>query len=128
MRLFVRLITAVAGLVVAAAGALLAIESAWSLVRPGSRGLVLGPVVIRDALSGFSWDDTPVRIFAVALVVLGVVLSSMTRSDERATARNEGLAVALAEMAIAGETGFSVAPDARLAAAACSIAYSPLTW
>lgn len=74
MRLFVRLITAVAGLVVAAAGALLAIESAWSLVRPGSRGLVLGPVVIRDALSGFSWDDTPVRIFAVALVVLGVVL------------------------------------------------------
>lgn len=74
MRLFVRLITAVAGVVVAAAGALLAIESAWTLIRPGSRGLVLGPVAVHDALTGFSWDDPPVRIAATALIVLGVVL------------------------------------------------------
>ena len=74
MRLFVRLITAVAGILIAAVGALLAIESAWSLIRPDSRGLILGPATVRDALSGFSWSDVPVRIGACALIVLGLVL------------------------------------------------------
>ncbi|WP_406692126.1 DUF6286 domain-containing protein [Saccharopolyspora sp. ID03-671] len=74
MRLFVRLITAVAGVVGAAVGVLLTVESAWSLIRPGARGLIVGPAAVRDALSGFSWDDAPVRIVAIALVVLGVVL------------------------------------------------------
>ncbi|RRO14790.1 hypothetical protein EIL87_18835 [Saccharopolyspora rhizosphaerae] len=74
MRLFARLITALAGLVVAAAGTLLAVEAAWALVRPRSPGLIFGPAALRDALSGFTWTSPTVRAVAIALVVLGAVL------------------------------------------------------
>ncbi|TDC95073.1 hypothetical protein E1161_05405 [Saccharopolyspora aridisoli] len=74
MRLFVRLITAVAGILLAAFGALLTIESVWSLIRPGGRGLILGPAAVRDALGGFSWEDLPVRLVACALIALGLGL------------------------------------------------------
>jgi uncharacterized protein DUF6286 len=83
MRLLVRLITALAGLAVAAAGALLAIEMVWALLRPGAGGLLIPWPRVYYELSVLSWNDPPVRTAAAVLVVVGLLLLLIALSAKR---------------------------------------------
>ncbi|QUH01364.1 hypothetical protein HUO13_11610 [Saccharopolyspora erythraea] len=74
MRVLVRLIAALFGLALAAAGALLVAETAWAWLRPDSGGLILPLPELRSALSALTWDQTPVRVTAALVAVAGLVL------------------------------------------------------
>lgn len=74
MRAVVRVITALLGLVFAAAGVLLVVEVAWAALRPGDDFLVVDWPGVRDGLRTLSWNDTPVRITAAVVVVVGLLL------------------------------------------------------
>lgn len=73
MRLLVRLITTLLGIVVAIAGALLAIETAWAWMRPGD-GLIVPPSVIRAPMEQLSWSSLPVLIAAGVVALLGLIM------------------------------------------------------
>ena len=73
MRGLVRLIVAVAGLVVAAFGVLLVVEVAAAWLSPASE-VPVPWTRTRSALSSISWGQLPVRIAAVLAVVVGLVL------------------------------------------------------
>ncbi|GAA2800885.1 DUF6286 domain-containing protein [Saccharopolyspora taberi] len=72
MRALVRLITAVLGLALAAAGGLLAVETAWAWAR-GDRLLVPWGAV-RSALDSLAWNQPAVMVTAAGVGVVGLVL------------------------------------------------------
>jgi hypothetical protein len=74
MRLLVRLITTLLGVVVAVAGALLAVEGAWSLLRPDSGTLIVPWSSLRPLLEQWTWNSVPMRVTAAAVAVIGAVL------------------------------------------------------
>ncbi len=74
MRALVRLITLVLGLVCAAVGVLLAVEVAWATLRPDSGFLVVDWPSLRAGLQRLTWTDTPVRVTAAIVAVVGAVL------------------------------------------------------
>ncbi|MGI8311325.1 DUF6286 domain-containing protein [Saccharopolyspora hattusasensis] len=74
MRLLVRLITTLFGLAVAAAGALLASEAVWFLLRPGNGGFVVPWQQAHLGLSSLSWHDAPVLATAAVVAVVGLLL------------------------------------------------------
>jgi hypothetical protein len=78
MRLLTRLVAALLGLVLAAAGVLLAVECGWALTRPSDDGLIIAPGTIVSSLGAITWQATPVRLIAGGLVVLGLVLLILT--------------------------------------------------
>ncbi|WET82066.1 DUF6286 domain-containing protein [Amycolatopsis sp. QT-25] len=74
MRLFVRLLSALIGLALAAAGVLLALEVGWGWWRPGRGPLFVPWDDWRDRLAGLSWNAPPVHYLAIAVAVVGLLL------------------------------------------------------
>lgn len=74
MRMLVRLIVLVAGVVVAAAGALLVVETVWAWAGPGGAGLLVPWQELPAALGTVSWSGSPVLIAAVVAIALGALL------------------------------------------------------
>ena len=74
MRALVRLITALLGLVLAMAGALLVVEAVWAWVRPDSGGLAVRWDAVLEPLSSVSWNQTPVMVTAAVVAVIGLLL------------------------------------------------------
>ena len=74
MRILVRLIVLVAGIVVAAAGALLVVETVWAWAGPGAAGLLVPWQDLPAALGGTSWSQPPMLVAAVIAIVLGLLL------------------------------------------------------
>lgn len=74
MRVLVRLIAVLAGLMVVVVGALLAAEVVWAALRPGSNGLVVPWNPARALLESLAWNNTWVRVVAVVLMVVGLLL------------------------------------------------------
>lgn len=73
MRLLVRLLAALTGLLVAVGGAVLAVSVAWSTVWPdGALARFWAPT--RAWLESHSWASTPIRLIAGGLVLAGLVL------------------------------------------------------
>lgn len=74
MRVVLRLITALLGMGVAAAGALLVVEviGAWS--RPDLGGIVVPWPDFKSTLDGMAWEDVPVRATAVITSIAGLLL------------------------------------------------------
>lgn len=78
MRLLIRLLAALLGLLLAAAGVLLAVECGWALLRPADDGLIVAPGAALSALGAIAWQATPVRLVAGGFAVLGLVLVVLT--------------------------------------------------
>ncbi len=74
MRMLVRLIALVAGVVVAAAGALLVIETVWAWAGPGVAGLVVPWQQLPATLGRSSWAESSVLVAAVVAIALGLLL------------------------------------------------------
>ncbi|MDI2028870.1 DUF6286 domain-containing protein [Saccharopolyspora sp. TS4A08] len=74
MRVVVRSLTSLAGLVVVAAGALLVVEIVGIWLRPGSGGVLVPWADARPELTGWTWRDVPVLVVAAGCVVVGLVL------------------------------------------------------
>ncbi|ASR34545.1 hypothetical protein BAY61_05560 [Prauserella marina] len=74
MRVLVRLLSALLGLAVAGAGALLALEVGWQWWRPSAVPLVLPWPEWKETLATVSWNSAAVRITAALIGVAGVVL------------------------------------------------------
>jgi hypothetical protein len=89
VRLFVRLLSTLLGLAVAAAGALLVLEVGWYWWHP-ARAAVSGLVVPwprwRESLAHIGWDSFAVRLTAGIVAASGLVLVVMA-----ATARRRGV-------------------------------------
>ncbi|MFC7344299.1 DUF6286 domain-containing protein [Saccharopolyspora griseoalba] len=78
MRLLIRLLAALLGLVLAALGLLLAVECGWALARPADDGLIIAPGAVVSALGAVTWQATSVRLVAGGLLALGLVLLVLT--------------------------------------------------
>jgi putative intracellular protease/amidase len=74
VRVVVRLLTSLAGLVVLAGGALLIVEVVGVWVRPGSGGVLVPWSAARAVLRGLTWRDAPVLAVAAGCAALGAVL------------------------------------------------------
>lgn len=74
MRVFVRILSLLLGLALAAAGALLALEVGWTWARPVDGPLLVPWPAWRDRLAGLTWQDTEVRITAWVVAGVGLVL------------------------------------------------------
>ncbi|SHG11450.1 DUF6286 domain-containing protein [Streptoalloteichus hindustanus] len=75
MRVVLRVLSALIGLAVAAAGALLVLEVAWAWARPDDAPLAVPWPRWRSTLSEVDWSSDGVRWTAVGLVVLGLLLA-----------------------------------------------------
>lgn len=78
MRLLIRLLTALLGLIFAVGGAWLTVECAWAMIRPESGGLIIAPGAVVTALNDITWQAAPVRLAAGGLALLGLVLVVLT--------------------------------------------------
>jgi len=87
VRVFVRLLSTLLGLVVAAAGGLLALEVGWHWWRPADAPLLLPWPAWRDRLSELTWDRSPVPLIAAIVAVAGLALIVATLSARRRTVR-----------------------------------------
>ncbi|MCP2258327.1 hypothetical protein LX15_002021 [Streptoalloteichus tenebrarius] len=87
MRVLLRVLSALLGLAVAAAGALLVVEVAWAWARPDDVPLVVPWPRWRDGLSGVDWADDRVRWLAAGLVALGLVLALLALLARRRDVR-----------------------------------------
>lgn len=74
MRLFVRLLSTLLGLGLAAAGALLALEVGWHWWRPDSGPLLVPWSRWQSELASLGWDAYAVRVAAGVLAAAGLVL------------------------------------------------------
>ncbi len=112
MRVLLRLLSPLLGLAVAAAGALLAVEAGWVLVRPRSAPLLVAWPAWRDWLAGYAWSDTAIIVAAAALVVLGVLLlvlaGSARRHDVRLTDPADAVTVVTSPRSLARLVGHRV--------------------
>jgi hypothetical protein len=74
MRLFVRLLSALIGLALAATGVLLALEVGWAWWRPGRGTLFVPWTAWRDRLTELTWNNAAVRVTAIVVAVIGLLL------------------------------------------------------
>lgn len=74
MRALVRLLTAVLGLVVAAAGLLLVVETAAAAISPGGAGLLVPWRGASGALGSLTWNTTAALLTCALVAVAGLVL------------------------------------------------------
>lgn len=88
MRGLVRLVAALAGLIVAAVGALLVVEviSAW--LAPGS-GALQPWLRTRSTLAGMSWNQPPMLITAGVVALVGLLLLLLSAAAGRKEIRLE---------------------------------------
>ncbi|MBK1783376.1 DUF6286 domain-containing protein [Prauserella cavernicola] len=109
MRVFVRLLSTLLGLALAAAGVLLALEVAWQWWRPQDAPLLVPWPSWRDALEGTGWDSTTVRVVAIIVAVAGLVLlftaSAARRRDVRLTDPAPGVTVTTSPRSLARVVG-----------------------
>ncbi|AXB43470.1 DUF6286 domain-containing protein [Amycolatopsis albispora] len=87
MRVFVRLLSTLLGLAVAAAGALLALEVGWHWWRPAGSPLIVPWRRWQEALSTMNWASAPVQWIAAAVAVGGLVLVLFAASARRRAVR-----------------------------------------
>ncbi|MEV6910977.1 DUF6286 domain-containing protein [Amycolatopsis sp. NPDC051071] len=87
MRLFVRLLSALIGLALAAAGVLLALEVGWGWWRPGRGPLFLPWDAWRDRLAELTWGGSSVRLAAIVAGVVGLLLILAAASAGRRAIR-----------------------------------------
>ncbi|ASU79483.1 hypothetical protein CDG81_15715 [Actinopolyspora erythraea] len=74
MRVFVRVLTALLGLLALAAGLLLVVEAVRAAAFPGADPLPVDRATLREGLAGISWRDTAVRTGAAVTAVIGLLL------------------------------------------------------
>lgn len=74
MRVFVRILSSLLGLAIAAVGALLAIEVAWQWAFPEKNYLVVPWKDWRDRLSTVDWTNLVVQLVAGGVVIVGLLL------------------------------------------------------
>ncbi len=74
MRALVRLLSALLGLAIAAAGGLLAAETAWQWYRPQGAPLLVPWPVWRERLGELTWASTEVRLVAVGVALVGLLI------------------------------------------------------
>ncbi|MBB4684713.1 DUF6286 domain-containing protein [Amycolatopsis jiangsuensis] len=112
MRVFVRLLSTVLALAVAAGGALLALEVGWRWWQPGRGPLLVPWPLWRTELSTLDWTSTAVRITAGIAVVAGIVvmLLAFGAGDRkvRLTEPAEGVSVSTSPRALARMVGLAV--------------------
>jgi hypothetical protein len=87
VRVFVRLLSTLLGLAVAAGGALLALEVGWYWWRPASSPLLVPWMRWRDRLEEVGWDSFAVRLTAGIVAGAGLVLLLMSLSARRRDVR-----------------------------------------
>ncbi|OZM71067.1 hypothetical protein CFN78_21570 [Amycolatopsis antarctica] len=87
MRVFVRLLSTLLGLAVAAAGGLLAVEVGWHWWRPSDAPLLLPWPQWRDRLAETAWDSTTVMLVAGITAAAGLILLLATVSARKRTVR-----------------------------------------
>lgn len=87
MRLFVRLLSALIGLALAAAGVLLALEVGWGWWRPGRGPLIVGWDGWRDRLAELTWGGSSVQVTAIVVAVAGLLLILAAASAGRRAIR-----------------------------------------
>lgn len=74
MRLLLRVLSPLLGLVVAAAGLALAVETVVAWLAPGSSPLVLPWPDWRAAVEGLTWQSNAVRVTAIVVAVVGLLV------------------------------------------------------
>ena len=74
MRVVLRLLSPLLGLAVAAAGLLIAVETATAWLAPASSPLVVPWTTWRTTLDGLTWTSGAVRTTAVVLGILGLLV------------------------------------------------------
>lgn len=74
MRLLVRLVAALLGLLAVVAGVVLAVEAGWAWFRPESSGLMAPWQRLQGPLDRVSWSDPRVMIVAGVLALVGLLL------------------------------------------------------
>ncbi|WP_199431691.1 DUF6286 domain-containing protein [Qaidamihabitans albus] len=87
MRILVRLLSTLLALAVAAAGGLLALETAWQWWRPDGAPLLLPWPRWLDALAGLRWDAPVVRLTAALTALTGLVLMLVAAAARRRAVR-----------------------------------------
>ncbi|MDQ3403440.1 MAG: alkaline shock response membrane anchor protein AmaP [Actinomycetota bacterium] len=80
MRVFVRILSLLLGIALAAAGVLLALEVAWAWAQPGSGSLLVPWNDWRARLADLNWESTSVRIVAAITAAVGLILLLMAFS------------------------------------------------
>ncbi|MGH3451264.1 MAG: DUF6286 domain-containing protein [Haloechinothrix sp.] len=73
MRVFIRLLSTLLGIAVAAIGGLVALEVGWQWWRPERAPLLAPWPVWRDRLAGLNWESVEVRTIAGVLVGAGLI-------------------------------------------------------
>jgi hypothetical protein len=84
---FVRLLSTLLALAVAAGGLLLAVEVGWAWWRPGDSPLLVPWPPWRDRLAELGWDSSVVRLAAGIVAAAGLVLLLMSLSARRRDVR-----------------------------------------
>lgn len=74
MRVVVRLLSALLGVLIAAAGGLLAAETAWHWFRPQDAPLLLPWLAWRDWLAVLTWAAPEVRLAAAGIALAGLLI------------------------------------------------------
>ena len=74
MRVLLRLLAALLGLALAAAGVILAVEVGWAWARPGHGPLLVPWRSWLVSLAGVTWTGRPVRLTAIVVAVAGFLL------------------------------------------------------
>jgi hypothetical protein len=87
VRVFVRLLSTLLALAVAAGGLLLALEIGWAWWRPGDAPLLVPWPQWRDTLAEVGWDSYAVRLIAGIVAGGGLVLLLMSLSARRRDVR-----------------------------------------
>ncbi|MGH3631976.1 MAG: DUF6286 domain-containing protein, partial [Sciscionella sp.] len=87
MRILVRLLSSLLGLVIAAAGVLLAVESVWAWIYPAKGGLVVGWRAWQRTLSGMHWNDQTVQLIAGGVLIVGLLLLIISSTARRGGVR-----------------------------------------
>ena len=112
MRVFVRLVSTLLGLGLAAAGALLALEVGWAWWRPGSVPLLVPWPRWQAQLAALGWDAYAVRVAAGLLAAAGLVLvlCALAAGNRaiRLTDPADEVSVALSPRALARLVGMTV--------------------
>lgn len=89
MRGLVRLVAALAGLLVAAVGVLLVVEVVAAWLAPSATGVLQPWLRTRSVLAGTSWAQLPVLITAGVVAAVGVVLLVLSSAAGRGDVRLE---------------------------------------
>lgn len=112
MRLLVRLLSCLFGLVLAAAGGLLALEVGWAWARPQDGPLLVDWPAAERRLAGITWQSTEVRLVAGAVVLTGLIVllvaATARRRDVRLTDPATDVSVSTSPRSLARVVGYRV--------------------